>query len=119
MKILVVDDMTSMRHVVIHMLRSLGFHDNEEACDGLHALRLLATKKFDLIITDFHMPKLDGKGLLEEVRNNPNLADLPVLMVSCEDEKKEIESIIACKVTGFIVKPFNAITLAKHLDWII
>jgi len=118
MKILVVDDMTSMRHVLIHMLRSLGFTDNEEASDGLHALNLLRKNKYDLVITDLHMPKLDGKGLLNEIRNHKSLKAMPVLMVSCEDEKSTIEEVIASQVNGFIVKPFNTKTLARQMDWI-
>lgn len=118
MKILVVDDMISMRHVMIHMLRDQGYDDIEEATDGLQALQMLHRKKYDLVITDFHMPKLNGKQLLEQIRSEKILANIPVLMVSCEDEKKKVQSIIASKVTGFIIKPFNANTLAKQLNWI-
>jgi two-component system chemotaxis response regulator CheY len=118
MKILVVDDMITMRHVMLHMLRDLGHIDNDEAADGLQAINMLHKKHYDLVITDFHMPKLDGKQLLEKIRSEKELANLPVLMVSCEDEKKKIKSIIASKVTGFIVNPFNANTLEKQLKWI-
>lgn len=100
------------------MLRSLGFTDNEEASDGLHALNLLRKNKYDLVITDLHMPKLDGKGLLQEIRSQKNLCYLPVLMVSCEDEKSTIEEVIANQVNGFIVKPFNTKTLARQMQWV-
>ena len=60
MRVLVVDDMVSMRHVMMHMLRSLGHTDINEAADGLQALNLLNKKQFDLVITDYHMPKVDG-----------------------------------------------------------
>ncbi|WP_085299559.1 response regulator [Cognaticolwellia mytili] len=111
MKVLVVDDMVSMRHVMLHMLRSLGHTDIDEAADGLQALGLLNKKSYDLLITDYHMPKIDGRQLLKSIRSNKDLVDLPVLMVSCEDEKSRIKAIIACDVTDFIVKPFSLQTL--------
>ncbi|PCH97894.1 MAG: two-component system response regulator [Gammaproteobacteria bacterium] len=118
MKILVVDDMLSMRKVMITMLRSLGPHSLDEAENGIEALKKLKAQDFDLLITDLHMPNLDGKQLLEKVRNDDRLAELPVLMVSCEDDKKQITELISAKVTGFIVKPFNIEILRKHIDWI-
>lgn len=115
MKILVVDDMTSMRHVILHMLRDLGHVDCDEAIDGLQALSLLHKNHYDLLITDLHMPKLDGKQLLEKVRSESELSKIPVLMISSEDECSKIKEIIAAKVTGFIVKPFNYNTLEKKI----
>jgi two-component system chemotaxis response regulator CheY len=115
MKILVVDDMTSMRHVILHMLRDLGHVDCDEAIDGLQALSLLYKNHYDLLITDLHMPKLDGKQLLEKVRSESELSKIPVLMISTEDECSKIKEIIAAKVTGFIVKPFNYNTLEKKI----
>jgi two-component system chemotaxis response regulator CheY len=115
MKILVVDDMTSMRHVILHMLRDLGHVDCDEAIDGLQALSLLYKNHYDLLITDLHMPKLDGKQLLEKVRSESELSKIPVLMISSEDECSKIKEIIAAKVTGFIVKPFNYNTLEKKI----
>ena len=120
MKILVVDDMTSMRHVIIHILRSLGYSDIEEATNGKQALLMLKKISFDLLITDFHMPKLNGKQLLEQIRKDKdnNLRNLPVLMVTCESEKESVKAMIACKVTGFVVKPFTTQTLIKQLKLI-
>lgn len=118
MKILVVDDMTSMRHIMLHMLQSIGYEENDEAVNGRQALKLLRESKYDLLITDYHMPKINGIQLLKLVRGDKYLSYLPVLMVTCEDQKKEIESIIAAKVNGFIIKPFNTNTLKKQIDWI-
>lgn len=118
MKILVIDDMVSMRHVMLHMLRSLGHTDIDEAADGLQALNLLNKKRYDLVITDFHMPRMDGKQLLKSIRSSKNLADLPVLMISCEDEKKQIQAIITSDVTDFILKPFSLQTLERKIEHI-
>jgi len=119
MRILVVDDMLSMRQVMMHMLRSLGFCDLGEATNGSEAFKKLSTQDYDLLITDLHMPNIDGLELLQKVRNDKKLAHLPVLMVSCEDDKKKVQDLIAAKVSGFIIKPFNPQILSKHLDWII
>jgi len=116
MKILVVDDMLSMRHVMINMLKDIGYKDIDEATDGLHALKLLQKTKYDLVITDFHMPKLSGVELLKLIRNDKNLWLLPVLMVTCEDQRKQVETVIAAKVNGFIIKPFTTNTLIQQLD---
>ncbi len=118
MRILVVDDMVSMRHVMLHMLRSLGHTDIDEAADGLQALNLLNKKRYDLVLTDFHMPRMDGKQLLKSIRGSKNLADLPVLMISCEDEKKQIQAIITSDVTDFILKPFSLQTLERKIEHI-
>lgn len=119
LKILVVDDMLSMRQVLMHMLRNLGYKHLDEASNGIEALKKLRAKDYDLLITDLHMPNLDGKQLLEKVRSDNKLASLPVLMVSCEDDRKKITDIIASKVNGFIIKPFNIDMLEKNLKRVI
>lgn len=118
MKILVVDDMPSMRGVMLHMLTSLGFTDVCEANNGLQALAKLRLEHYDLLITDLHMPNLDGEQLLKKIRADEFLHHLPVLMMSCEDDKSKIMGLIHGEVTGFMVKPFNLTTLKKQLDWI-
>jgi len=115
MKILVVDDMSSMRQVMAHMLTSLGYNNTDEASSGIEALKILRRNSYDLLITDLHMPNLNGEQLLAKVRDDKNLQDLPVLMVSCEDDKTKIMGLIAGEVTGFMIKPFNMETLKKQL----
>ncbi|HEA16595.1 MAG: response regulator [Pseudoalteromonas prydzensis] len=115
MKILVVDDMPLMRHVLINMLRALNFPDLVEATDGIQALTFLKNQHFDLVITDLHMPKMDGKTLLNRIRDDQELKAIPVLMITCEDSSTAIKEIIAAKVSGFIVKPFNLSVLDNQL----
>lgn len=116
MKILVVDDVRSMRQVLTYMLSSLGHSNVDEASNGIEALKLLRLNEYDLLITDLHMPNLDGKQLLEQVRNDKNLSHLPVLMASSEDDKSRILDVIAADVTAFMMKPFNISTLRRQLD---
>jgi len=118
MKILVVDDMSSMRAVMLHMLASLGHNQNDEAANGIQALKMLHLQDYDLLITDLHMPNLNGQQLLDKIRHDKKLHNLPVLMVSCEDDKDKILGLIAGQVTGFMMKPFNLETLKKQLHWI-
>ena len=115
MKILVVDDMPLMRHVLINMLRRLDYIDIVEATDGLQALKILQDQMFDLVITDLHMPKMDGITLLDNIRKDAELKNLPVLMVTCEDSSSTVKKAINAKVSGFIVKPFNMNVLSAQL----
>ncbi|MBH0056786.1 response regulator [Pseudoalteromonas sp. SWXJZ94C] len=119
MKILVVDDMPLMRHVLINMLRKLEYDDIVEATDGIQAFTLLHQQHFDLVITDLHMPKMDGKNLLNRIRDDVKLASLPVLMVTCEDNGDRVKEIIAANVSGFIIKPFNLNVLSTQLNIVI
>lgn len=115
MKILVVDDMPLMRHVLINMLRRLDYIDIVEATDGLQALNILQNQMFDLVITDLHMPKMDGITLLDNIRKDAELKNLLVLMVTCEDSSSTVKKAINAKVSGFIVKPFNMNVLSAKL----
>ncbi|WP_325894890.1 response regulator [Grimontia sp. NTOU-MAR1] len=115
MKILVVDDMTSMRHVMLNLLRSIGYLDLEEATNGWQAFQMMQKTAYDLLITDLNMPKMDGRELLQEVRGNETLSHTPVLIVSCEQDKDKVKELIQNGVNGFVVKPFNGITLQKQL----
>ncbi|KID55977.1 hypothetical protein N473_16720 [Pseudoalteromonas luteoviolacea CPMOR-1] len=115
MRILVVDDMTSMRHVMINMLRKLGFDDIDEATDGKQALVLLGKRKYHLVVSDLNMPHIDGLTLLSKIRETPRLAQVPVLMVTCENSKEKVQEILLKKVDGFVVKPFNMSTLIQQL----
>ena len=115
MKILVVDDMPLMRHVLINMLRQLDYKVIVEATDGLQALNILQNQMFDLVITDLHMPKMDGITLLDNIRKYAELKNLPVLMVTCEDSSSTVKKAINAKVSGFIVKPFNMNVLSAQL----
>jgi len=82
MKILIVDDFSTMRRIIKNLLRELGFNNTHEADDGNTALPLLQNGDFDFLITDWNMPGMTGLDLLKAVRADPKLKDLPVLMVT-------------------------------------
>ncbi len=116
MKILIVDDFSTMRRIIKNLLRDLGFTNTEEADDGTTALPMLQTGKFDLLITDWNMPGMQGIDLLRAVRADEKLATLPVLMVTAEQKREQIIEAAKAGVNGYIVKPFTAQTLKEKLE---
>ncbi len=116
MKILVVDDFSTMRRIIKNLLRDLGFTNTDEADDGTTALPKLRTGNFDFLVTDWNMPGMQGIDLLKEVRADANLSSLPVLMVTAEAKKEQIVEAAQAGVNGYIVKPFTAATLKEKID---
>lgn len=116
MKILIVDDFSTMRRIVKNLLRDLGFTNTSEADDGLTALPMLQTGKYDFLVTDWNMPGMQGIDLLKAVRADANLASLPVLMVTAESKKEQIVEAAQAGVNGYVVKPFTAATLKEKID---
>lgn len=116
MKILIVDDFSTMRRIIKNLLRDLGFTNTSEADDGLTALPMLKSGKYDFLVTDWNMPGMQGIDLLKAVRANPELADLPVLMVTAESKKDQIVEAAQAGVNGYVVKPFTAQTLKEKID---
>ncbi len=116
MKILVVDDFSTMRRIVKNLLRDLGFTNTFEADDGKTALPMLQSGDFDFLVTDWNMPGMTGIDLLKAVRADPKLAKLPVLMVTAEAKREQIILAAQTGVNGYVIKPFTAITLKEKID---
>ncbi len=116
MKILVVDDFSTMRRIIKNLLRDLGFNNTQEADDGLTALPKLQAGDFDFLVTDWNMPGMQGIDLLKAVRADAKLSKLPVLMVTAEAKKEQIVEAAQAGVNGYIVKPFTAATLKEKID---
>ena len=116
MKILIVDDFSTMRRIVKNLLRDLGFNNTQEADDGQTALPMLKSGKFDFLVTDWNMPGMDGLTLLKEVRADDNLKDMPVLMVTAEAKREQIVVAAQAGVNGYVVKPFTAATLKEKIE---
>jgi len=116
MKILVVDDFSTMRRIVRNLLKELGFTNVDEAEDGAIALQKLQSEGFEFVITDWNMPNLDGLQLLQSIRSSSNLSHLPVLMITAEAKKENIIAAAQAGASGYIVKPFTAATLSEKLQ---
>ncbi|PCI59271.1 MAG: chemotaxis protein CheY [Gammaproteobacteria bacterium] len=116
MKVLVVDDFSTMRRIVKNLLRDLGFTNISEADDGSTALPMLQGGDFDFVVTDWNMPGMQGIDLLKAIRADESLAHLPVLLITAEAKKEQIIMAAQAGVNGYIVKPFTAATLKTKLD---
>lgn len=115
MRILIVDDQSTMRNLIKGMLGKMGFRDLEEAEDGDVALNRLKEQPFDLVISDLHMPRMSGLEFLKAARNTESLKNTSFLMVTTESSKSAVLEAIKLKVNGYIVKPFMPETLQEKL----
>jgi two-component system chemotaxis response regulator CheY len=115
-KILVVDDFSTMRRIEKNLLKGLGFTNIDEADDGATALPMLKNGNYDFVVTDWNMPIMQGIDLLKAIRADNSLAHLPVLMVTAEAKKEQIVMAAQAGVNGYIVKPFTGATLKTKLD---
>lgn len=116
MKILVVDDFSTMRRIIKNVLHELGFSNTDEADDGKTALPMLQGGSYDFVITDWNMPGMQGIDLLKAIRSDAKLAGTPVLMVTAEAKKDQIVMAAQAGVNGYIVKPFTAETLREKIS---
>jgi two-component system, chemotaxis family, chemotaxis protein CheY len=115
MKILVVDDFSTMRRIIKNLLKDLGFTNIQEADDGNTALPMLQQGDFDFVVTDWNMPGMQGIDLLRAIRADESLKHTPVLMVTAEAKKEQIVAAAQAGVNGYVVKPFTAATLKEKL----
>ena len=116
MKILVVDDFSTMRRIIKNLLRDLGFTNIQEADDGNTALPMLQNGDFDFVVTDWNMPGMSGIELLKEIRADAKLGTIPVLMVTAEAKRDQIIEAAQAGVNGYVVKPFTAQVLKEKID---
>ena len=114
-RFLIVDYFAPMREIIRKVLEGLGYEHIHEANDGATALPMLQSMPFDMLITDWNMPKLPGLELLKAVRAEPKLAKLPVLMVTAEVKREQIIAAREAGVNGYIIKPFTAQALAEKV----
>ena len=115
MKILVVDDMSTMRRIVKNIMKQLGFANVEEAENGVDALNKLRAESFGFVISDWNMPVMTGIDLLRAIRADDKLKTIPVLMVTAEAQKENLIEAIQAGVSNYIVKPFTAEVLQEKL----
>lgn len=116
LRFLVVDDFSTMRRIVRNLLKEIGFNNVEEAEDGMDALNKLRTGPFDFVVSDWNMPNMDGLELLQSIRADGDLGNIPVLMVTAEAKKENIIAAAQAGASGYVVKPFTAATLEEKLS---
>jgi len=116
MKILIVDDFSTMRRIIKNLLGDLGYNNTSEADDGSTALPMLKGGNFDFLITDWNMPVMAGIDLLKAVRADERLKTMPVLMVTAEAKRDQIVEAAQAGVNGYIIKPFTAETLREKIE---
>ena len=116
LKILVVDDFSVTRTIVINHLRKLGYSDTVEAENGFSALAKLKSALFDLVVTDHSMSEMSGLDLLKQIRANSDLKRIPVLMVASEELQENIINAIKAGLNDYIVRPFEEYTFKQKLE---
>ncbi len=119
-RILVVDDMMTMRKIVIRICKEIGFVDISEASNGAEAWQKVSEAKppFDLIISDWNMPVSTGLDLLKRVRSDSRFSKVPFVMVTAEADQSQIVEAVTAKVSGYVIKPFTADTIRAKLETI-
>jgi two-component system chemotaxis response regulator CheY len=120
-KILVIDDMSTMRKIVKNMLNKMGYNNIEEAEDGDPAWKMIneasdGGKPYDFIVSDWNMPIMTGLDLLKNIRSSEKFKKLPFLMVTAEAEQANVVIAVKAGVSNFVVKPFSIQTLKEKID---
>lgn len=114
-KVLIVDDFATMRNIIRNILGQLGIRHIDEADDGATAVPKLADNRYDIVLVDWNMPKMNGLDLIKHIRANEATQSLPIIMVTAEGLKDNIATAIHAGVNDYIVKPFTANVLEKKL----
>jgi len=116
---LVVDDFSTMRRIVVGLLRQCGVSRILEAEDGVQALRIIERNHIDFVVSDWNMPNMTGLQLLKALRATPKLSRMPVLLITAEGKKENIVEAAQAGADGYIVKPFSQDTLREKLTRIL
>jgi two-component system chemotaxis response regulator CheY len=115
MKALIVEDSIQYRMLLKRVLQKAFGWDIDEAANGFEALAKLATDKVDVVFLDYVMPLKDGKETLKEMRANPALASLPVIMVTAHSDGELVHELLSYNISAYLVKPFSASDVIKHI----
>ena len=113
-RVLVADDSSTMRKIILRSLQAVGVTEVAEASDGAEAVALFAPGKFDMVLTDWNMPGMTGLEVLKSIRAQDK--EIPVIMVTTEAEKSRVLEAIQAGVTDYLVKPFTPDTLREKLE---
>jgi two-component system chemotaxis response regulator CheY len=116
LKLLVVDDSSTMRRIIKNTLARLGYKDVLEGADGVEGWSALdSNPDVEMLITDWNMPEMNGLELVKKVRSDERFKDLPIIMVTTEGGKAEVITALKAGVNNYIVKPFTPQVLKEKL----
>jgi two-component system, chemotaxis family, chemotaxis protein CheY len=115
MKCLVVDDSAITRRILVNSLRSIGFTKIVEAVDGKQALEV-CTSDVDIVVTDWNMPGMPGVELIRSLRANPDMAGIPVLLITARSAKEDVIEAASAGVDGYVIKPFTPEVLKAKIE---
>ena len=113
-RVLVADDSSTMRKIILRSLQAVGVTEVTEAADGSEAVAMFNPGDFDMVLTDWNMPGKTGLEVVEEIRAQDK--DVPIIMVTTEAEKGRVMQAIQAGVSDYLVKPFTADTLREKLE---
>jgi len=117
LKLLVVDDSSTMRRIIKNTLQRLGFDDVLEAEHGVEAWQIMErTPGINVLITDWNMPEMNGLDLVRKVRAESKYESMPIIMVTTEGGKAEVITALKAGVNNYIVKPFTPQVLKEKLE---
>ena len=116
LNVLIVDDYKTMLRIIRNLLKQIDVNNVEEANNGAEALEKLRSKNFGLVISDWNMAPMSGLELLQEVRADNRLKNIPFIMVTAESKVDNVVTAKAAGVSNYIVKPFNAETLREKIS---
>lgn len=114
MKIMIVDDCPTTRKILGHYVKSRGY-SVVFAENGLDAIEKLGTDTVNLIMTDLNMPYMDGIELIKTLRADPGLSNIPILMVTTENDEAEKEKALSSGADGYLVKPVSGDKLSQNI----
>ena len=118
MKILVVDDFSPTRKILINTLAQLGYNNTDETNDGFSAMIKLKSAIYDFVVMEWNMSKMSGMELLEKIRKDPTLKQIPVLMVTEDGEQETIVAAVKAGLSAYVIKPVEVNVFAEKMEYI-
>lgn len=118
-QILVVDDMSTSRGLIVQALESMGIANIHHAADGNEALATMASRPVHLVLSDYNMPGMDGLGLLKQIRTNPKTRGAGFILITGRADKELVDNGRALGMNNFIKKPFTPVELKACLEAVV
>jgi two-component system, chemotaxis family, chemotaxis protein CheY len=114
-KVIFVEDSPTMRRIIMNSLKKIGIEDVTEAENGVDALDKMGDASWDMVITDWNMPEMNGEELVRELRGKDQYKDMPILMITTRGMQDDVMTAIKMGVNGYVVKPFTPEILKKKI----